>query len=804
MTASGSNGGAETQMAPHTDRKRRWPPLVSKLVGFILILTGLGFAIPGVQLATLGGSFYYLLCGVALVAAGLFFWKGSATGTWIFAATAAGTLAWALWEVGLNGWALFPRLGIFVLLGALVTLAHRLRRPRARSIGMQSGRRRWAVIATLGILSVAVAAYALSDREGPLEIADGPAPSLAASIWPFTNGSSRSDRYSALEQITPVNVAHLQVAWKTRLGMPPAGVVGAIQATPLMINDTLYTCNVINQVIALDIETGAIKWRFDPKLDLSTVAMGVCRGVAYYKVPDATGPCAERIISFSRDARMFAVDAGSGQRCAGFGRNGEVDMTQAMGAVKKGYYYLTSGPVIVRGKVIVGGSVLDGQSTLEPSGVIRGFDAVTGKFAWAWDMGRPDDHGLPPPGKTFTLGTPNAWAPLTGDSDLGMVYVPLGNATPDYVAAHRSDVMNKYTSSVVAIDVDTGSLRWHYQTTHRDVWDYDIASPATLIDLPTSKGMRQALIQPTKRGVFFVLDRRTGEPLVKTVEVPVPQNPVPGEKLSPTQPYPVGMPSFGGEKLTEAHMWGISPFDQLWCRIKFRQARYDGDFTPIGMKPTIVYPGYLGGSEWAGVAVDPERKLMALNVNHFAMYNQMITREEARKDNVKSYLAGSVPINLKAWPQEGTPYATRTGGFLSPLDTPCIQPPYGEVAVVDLKTRKTVWRQPLGTGRDTGPLGIPSMLPLRMGVPALGGPLVTRSGLMFIAATQERTFRAFDMRNGNLLWQDRLPAGGHSGPMSYYSKRSGRQFIIIPASGHPQMKNGQSDYLMAYALPKKK
>lgn len=779
------------------------PSRLLRFTAALLLLCGLSLAIPGLLLIALGGSPYYTVAGAGLAVSGILLWRARMAGAWLFLAVVTGTAVWAFWEAGLDGWALMPRLGLFVLLALLLAFALlRNRRKTARSQPKTARSLGVPAATAVTLLGLTGAAILLMEKQSSVAaIQQGAAPASMEGEWRFTGGSSRSDRFTGLQQITPGNVSRLKLAWQTHLGMPPGKIPGALQATPLMVNDRLYMCNMHNEVIALDLETGKPLWRFDPKIDMSAVFTGTCRGVAYYEQPGATGLCSTRIISFAIDARMFALDARTGQRCSGFGNNGEVSLLDGMGVTKTGYYYLTSAPVIVRGKVVVGGSVLDGQETGEPSGVIRGFDAVTGKFAWAWDMGRSNDHGLPAAGQTYTLGTPNAWAPLTGDEELGLVYAPLGNATPDYVSVHRSPEMNKYASSVVAIDAETGALRWYFQTTHRDVWDYDVASPPTLMDFPTAQGLRPGLIQPTKRGQFFVLDRRTGQPLVKTVERPVPQNPVPGEQLSPTQPYPVGMPSFGGERLTEAHMWGLTPFDQLWCRIKFKEARYDGDFTPIGLKPTIVYPGYLGGSEWAGVAVDPERKLMALNVNHFAMYNQMIRRADADRDNIKPFKAGVAALNIKAWPQAGTPYATKTGGFLSPLDTPCIKPPYSEIAVVDLNTRKTLWRQPLGTGRDTGPFGIPSMLPIRMGVPAMGGPLVTRSGLIFIAATQERTFRAFDVKTGKLLWQDRLPAGGHAAPMSYYSRRSGRQFIVIPASGHSQMRNGMADYLLAYALP---
>lgn len=775
------------------------PDRFLRLTAGFFIVTGLLLAVPGAWLIILGGSPYYAIAGLALAVAGALLWMERMSGAWLFGGVLLSTVAWALWESGLDGWALLPRLILFAPLGLLLLVAS-IRRAAAAHPAGRLARVNAAYAAAVGVLTVGTALLAFDGTQAPIGVERRGTVSSGEGEWPVVGGSNHSLRFSGLKQITPANVSQLQLAWKIHLGMPAKGF-GVLEGTPLMAGDVLYMCNMRNEVLALDPETGRTLWRFDPKIDDSAVNVGVCRGVAYYRQPDATGLCSARIISYAIDARMFALDAGTGERCPGFGTNGEVDLKEGMGAEEKGYYYLTSAPTIVRGKVIVGGSVLDGHRTGEPSGVIRGFDAVTGKFAWAWDMGRPGNHGLPPPGQTFTLGTPNAWAPITGDDELGLAYVPLGNATPDYVSAHRSPVMNAYGDAVVAIEVETGEVRWSFQTTHRDVWDYDVSSPATLVDFPTSQGLRPGLIQPTKRGEFFVLDRRTGTPLIKTEERPVPQDPVPGETVSPTQPYTVGMPSFGSDRLTEADMWGISPFDQLWCRIKFKEARYDGEFTPIGLKPTIIYPGYSGGFEWAGVAVDPERLLMALNINHIAMYDQMISRAEADRRGIRPFKAGGPPIDKNYVAQWGTPYAVRHAGFVSPLQVPCIKPPYGEIAVIDLATRTTLWRQPLGTGRDSGPVHLRSMLPIRMGVPTVGGPLVTRSGLLFIAATQERTFRAFELETGRLLWQDRLPAGGHAAPMTFYSNRSGRQFVVIPASGHFLMRNGKADYLLAYALP---
>jgi quinoprotein glucose dehydrogenase len=767
---------------------------LERVFATMLLLAGAGMALPGANLLMLGGSPYYLVAGVVLALAAIDLWRGKPRGAWLFLIVWIGTLLWALWESGLNGWALLPRLGLLTGMGIALALIRW--RPGARTA-------RPAATASIAALLLAGGSFAfMGSHTNASPASEAPtAATIADGQWPHIGRTVGADRFAPLDQITPDNVGQLKVSWTAHLGMPPKGLAGTIEATPLMIGGTLYTCNMNNVVVALDPDTGKTRWSFDPKIDPAGVAMAVCRGVTYHRQPGATGSCAARVFVATLDVRLIAIDAANGKRCQDFGQNGEISLLEGMGDVPKGYYYPTSPPTVIRNRLIIGGRVADGQMVNEPSGVIRAFDVVTGKLAWAWDMGHPDRQGLPPEGETYTRGTPNAWPPISGDDKLGLAFVPLGNPTPDYVMSHRTPEMRKYGSSVVALDVETGKERWHYQTTHLDVWDYDLPASASLVDFPTPNGLRPALIQPTKRGQFFVLDRETGKPLVRTVERPAPQGAALGETLSPTQPYPVGMPSLATPKLTEASMWGVTPFDQIWCRIRFKQARYDGDFTPVGTKPTIISPGYFGGTNWSGISIDPERRIMVANVMHFPMYNQLIPRADADPAVFQPALVGKHPISGVNWAQQGTPYAVKTEPFVSPLQIPCNQPPYSEIAAIDLGKRSILWREPLGTARDTGPWNIPSYLPVTVGVPALGGTLVTRSGLVFIAATQERAFRAFDLRSGNLLWKDRLPAGGHANPMSYRSPRTGRQYVMIPASGHSRFANGSADLLVAYALP---
>jgi len=778
------------------DRARRLlPAWLARITAVALLTIGLVLLAGGARLLWLGGSAYYVIAGLSLLVAAILFWRRRPGGAVVYALFLLFTVVWSLAEAGLDGWALAPRLGWFLLVGWLVAL-------------FTVPWRRWRIGVAIGfpLLLAAGVGVAILLSILPAGGTDTSPPQQAEAgqgEWPQTAGSLASLHYSPLTQINRGNVGRLEVAWVAHLGFPAGKHPAAIEATPIKLGRNLYVCDTANAVLALDADTGKVRWRFDPQLNRKTMFIGVCRGVAAYHVPGAVGLCADRILTTTLDARLIALDAETGRRCPGFGENGEVSLRTGMGDLPYALYLVTSAPTVVRGKVVLGGWVLDGQETKEPSGVIRAFDAATGKLAWAWDMAHPERTGLPPPGETYTRGTPNSWAPMSADEALGLVYVPTGNATPDYVAAHRPAYAEPYSSAVVALDVETGRPRWAYQMVHRDVWDYDTPSPPALVDWPTATGTVPALVQGTKRGEFFVLDRRTGAPLVKTIERRVPGHPVPGERLSPTQPYPVGMPSFAGGRLREADMWGLSPFDQLWCRIRFREARYDGAFTPIGLTPTIVYPGFLGGAEWGGVAIDPVRNLLIVNVNHFANYSRMVRRTDADRLGYTPRKPGQHdPSGLIISPQRGTPYANENSGFSSPLGVPCTEPPFGEIAAIDMKTRRTVWRKPLGTARDSGPLGTATHLPIDFGTPTIGGALATGAGLIFIAATQEKAFRAFDSRTGKLLWYRRLPAGGHANPMTYTSDVTGRQYVVVAASGHFALHDGPGDAIVAYALPR--
>ncbi|RZF63459.1 membrane-bound PQQ-dependent dehydrogenase, glucose/quinate/shikimate family [Sphingomonas populi] len=766
-----------------------------------LIAAGALLAWLGTKLALLGGSPWYLLSGLVMIVTAILGMRRSRRSTMVYWAFLALNLLWALWEVGLDGWALAPRLAMPTCIG-LYMLSPYYRRHVGSTEPLPGARLLWPGLALLLLAGIGTAFWA-DLTPGARSNAWGPAPAKPADGEWIAYGNDRGgSRFSPLAQITPANVGNLRPAWVYHTGnVGTPGHAASFEANPIKVGDRVYLCAGNNDVMALDPETGRQLWRHAAKANLDGVFGLTCRGVTYYRVPNATGFCSERIYTATLDARLLALDAATGRPCPSFGSGGQVDLKVGLGRVDKGYYFVTSPPALVRGRLVLGGWVTDGQKIQEPSGVIRAFDAVTGNFAWAFDTGRPDTHDLPPPGGNFTLGTPNSWAPMSSDEDLGLVYVPTGNATPDYFGGHRTALDDRYSSSVVALDAQTGSVRWSFQTTHHDLWDYDVASQPTLVDLP---GGIRGLLQPTKRGEIFFLDRATGKPLKKVVERPVPQGGVPGERLSPTQPYSPGFPSFGGPRPTEVRMWGLTPIDQAMCRIRFKQARFDGDMTPLSTDHyTITWPGYLGGIDWGGVSVDPQRNLMIVNNTQVANYNRLIPRAEANRLGIKAMNAVHMSDVGGPAAQEGVPYAAQIAPFLSPIAIPCQQPPYGHISAVDLRTGKLVWTRLFGTSRDSGPLALPTFVPIPMGVPNIGGSVATASGLTFIAATQEHAIRAYETATGRLLWKARLPAGGNASAATYWSSKSGRQFVVIAAGGHGAMLSGSSDQLVAYALPAK-
>jgi quinoprotein glucose dehydrogenase len=657
--------------------------------------------------------------------------------------------------------------------------------------------------------SVGLAGVAASPAAPASASAEHMQPEHTAANWTAFGGSDGATRFTPSGQITPANAASLQKVWEFHTGdLAPKdndAIKYAFQDTPQKIGDMLYVCSPSQILIALDAASGREKWRFDPKVDrkaMANVYHATCRAVAYHESA-SSAECPKRILYGTTDARLLAVDAITGKPCITFGDHGSVDLNAGMDNGVPGFVSMNSAPIVVHDVVITGHQVRDNQRDDAPSGVVRGFDAVTGALRWAWDMGRSDRAGAPAAGEHYTKGTPNVWTNMSADESLGLVYLPVGNSADDYFGGNRKPYEERFSSSMVALDAETGKVRWSFQTVHHDIWDYDLGSQGTLVDFPDgNKGTVPALIVSSKQGQLYVIDRRDGHPLLPVEEVAVPQGAAPGDFTAPTQPESHGLPDIIGDRLSERDGWGITPVDQLWCRIQFARSRYDGPYTPPTIGGTILYPGYNGGVDWGGVAVDTDRGILVVNNNRLANYNQLLTRPQADKLGLKPLGdPGASPNTTPGGdPEAGVPYADNGGPWMSPLDMPCLAPPWGYLGAIDLKTRQFLWRQPIGTGYDSGPLRMRSFVKLTIGTPNNGGSLVTRGGVTFIAATLDRYLRAFDTRTGKLLWEGRLPAGGQAAPMSY--EAGGRQYVVIAAGGHSFMQTKLGDSVIAYALPK--
>jgi quinoprotein glucose dehydrogenase len=809
--------------------------------GATLILLGLALAVGGMRLLLLGGSFYYLLAGLGVVASGALLIVGRRESLWLYALVLFGTTVWALVEVRLDWWQLLPRLDVWFALGLWLWLPFVTRRLRGMRDGndarLRGGRR--ALGAALMVAAiVGIVALLRSPHDDPGAFAAArmnasgstAAPFTAASDWTAYGRSGYGDRHAPARQITAQNVQQLQVAWTFHTGDfkgPGDPKEIANEVTPLKANGMLYLCTPHNIVIALDPETGRQRWRYDPKIDRQAKDYQhmICRGVAYHDsgayvgaaakawlpapVASAAAPdaprvvpkgavamsrihfdeCPRRIFAPTADATIVAINADTGQPCESFGDHGEIGLYENQPMRKRGFLNPTSPPLATRHVLIVGASVTDNASTDEPSGVIRGYDIETGRLLWNWDPSNPEGTAPLAPGQSYVRNAPNSWSVASVDEKLGLVYLPMGNQTPDMWGGRRDPQGERFSSAIVALDIATGRLRWAYQTVHHDLWDMDIGGQPSLVDLDTPQGRLPALIASTKRGDIYVLDRRDGKPIVPAPEQPVPQGAAAGDRVSPTQPF--SALSFKPPRLHERDMWGTTPFDQLICRIDFRKLRYDGIFTPPSEQGSLVYPGDLGVFDWGGISVDPLRQLAILNPDDMAFVSRLVPREQVGARRGAGDEHGLQPMT-------GTPFAVDLHPLLSPLGIPCQAPPWGYLAAVDLKTMQRVWMHKNGTIRDRAPFGIP----LPLGVPSLGGPLSTGGGVAFLSGTLDDYLRAYDVRNGRQLWQSRLPAGGQATPMSYVSGRSGRQYVVVMAGGHGSLGTKMGDSLVAYALPR--
>jgi len=628
--------------------------------------------------------------------------------------------------------------------------------------------------------------------------------------WPNYGNDPGGMRYSALAQINRDNVSKLKVAWIFHTGDVSDGSGGrkrsGFETTPILVDGTLYFTTPFNRVIALDPETGKQRWAYDPEID-KTLDYGdglVNRGVSTWldSARTAEQPCHRRVYEATQDARLISLDALTGKPCLDFGDSGQVSLRDVPG-YRAGWYHMTSPPAVIGDLIVVGSAINDNQLANMPAGVVRAFDVRSGALRWSWDpipnaspsSRSKDTTGSGPVAKADQenaeqrTGAANAWSIMAVDPQRDLIFVPTGSASPDYFGGlRRGD--NKWANSVVALHGKTGTIAWGFQLVHHDLWDYDSAPPPLLATLRRDTHDVPVVIQGNKTGLLYVLDRDTGKPVFPVEERRVPQSDVPGELASPTQPFPLAPPPLAAQKISAGDAWGPTQQDRDTCRAWIKTLRNEGIFTPPSLQGTLVMPGNLGGMTWSGYAFDPQHSLLIVNTNNLVAKIKLIPRKDFLRRDARAE-------DGEYSPQTGAPYGLFRRFLQSPSGLPCTAPPWGLLTAVDMNEGKIRWQIPLGSMQDFGG----KQPPIPPGSISLGGPIVTAGGLVFIAATFDPFFRAFDIETGKELWKAQLPASGHATPMTYRLPASGKQFVVIAAGSHPKIsEESLGDTLVAFTL----
>lgn len=624
----------------------------------------------------------------------------------------------------------------------------------------------------------------------------------SASAWEFPGGDAGGQRYSELNQITKQNVEDLEQAWEFAFNeAEESDYKSSLQVTPLYLPNGagghLAMCSPFGRIVALDPETGKERWRYDSGLDESTVRNHFkCRGITLWEDPikQPGEACKNRLIMAVIDRRMVAIDAKDGKPCEEFGDNGVVRLYESDGLEDRiPTVFSTSPAVVVNDNLVVGSQVEDFNSSNMPAGAVKAMDVRTGEFRWSFstipEQEQADEHW--PKNPASVSGAANVWAPMSVDAERNLVFVPTSSPSPDYYGVYRPGD-NRYANSVVALDGSTGEVVWHFQIVHHDLWDYDVPSQPILTDIERDGEMIPALVQTTKQGLVFMFNRVTGEPLFKIEERPVPKSLIEGEITSPTQPFPVKPLPLIDHNITEDDAWGFTFWDKGKCKKEFSKLRNEGIYTPFGTEPALYNPSALGGMNWGGASISIEDQLLIVNYSDTAMFGLLVPIEEANSSGHWN------PALTQVNAMKGTPYAIVMGAVVSPLGIPCSPPPWGKLAAIDLKTGDIKWKRALGSVHEMGPAAAP--FEIELGSPNLGGPLLTQTGVIFIGATADRRFRAFDSKTGDKLWTAELPFDGSGSPMTYMHK--GRQYVVIAAGGQIAFGRPTSDRIVSFALPK--
>lgn len=619
--------------------------------------------------------------------------------------------------------------------------------------------------------------------------------------WPAYGRDAGGSRYSPLDQINRSNVGKLAVAWTYRTGAEEVKAVStknaAFESTPILVDGLLYLSTPYNRVIALNPATGKEAWVYDPQVAGNHgYSELTSRGVSAWPAPGDNRKLMRRIFVATIDARLIALDAVTGNVIDGFGEKGQVDLSRDVRMVERGNYQVTSPPAVIGDMIIVGSSIGDNRGVELERGVVRAYDALTGKQKWRWD---PIPADLKDPAhKTWAgessikTGAANAWSIISADPARDLVFIPTGSPSPDFFGGERKGD-NRYANSVVALKASTGKLIWHFQVVHHDIWDYDVASQPMLIDVKRGGRTIPAVAVGTKMGLLFVLDRRNGKPVFPVEERPVPQSNIPGEQSSATQPFPTLPKPLIPHQLKPEQAWGLNEKDRDACQAKIASLRNEGIYTPPSLEGTLAIPGNVGGMNWSGMSFDAGRNLLITNTNNLPFVVKLIPRDDfakAREAGQANRLRGEFAR------QTGTPYAMYREPLMSPSGTPCVPPPWGSLSAVDLSTGEIRWQTPLGKIPALALIGEKAS---ELGSINLGGSFTSAGGLVFIAAAMDDKLRAFDVETGKTLWEGQLQASAQAAPMTYAV--DGKQFVVICAGGHGKLGTKRGDYVTAFALP---
>ena len=672
-----------------------------------------------------------------------------------------------------------------------------------------------------------------------------------------------SSQYSALDQINRKNVHKLEVAWVYRTGDADLENRSQIQANPIVVDGVLYATSAQLKVFALNAGTGEPQWTFDPfEGSYDLFGLGVNRGVTYW---EHNG---DRRILFAAASRLYAIDAGTGTPIESFGDNGSIDLREGLDRDIGDLFISSNTPGVIYDNLLIVPTRVSEGSNSAP-GHIRAYDVITGERAWIFHtIPYPGEFGYDtwPDGAWQRVGGANNWAGMTVDHGRGIVYVPTGSATPDFYGGARVG-QNLFANTLLALDARTGERIWHYQVIHHDLWDRDLPAPPNLVTVTHNGTPRQAVAQITKSAHVFLFDRDTGEPLFPVEELEVTASDLPGEVAWPTQPVPTLPPPFSRQEFTENDLTDVSPEARASAFARLTRVRSGGQFVPPSREGTIVLPGYDGGGEWGGAAVDPQGilyvnasempwilRMVGLRVDGgvslgatvyaneclychgtdlqgdpLGVYPSLVavssrmSRQaiEAAVTNgvgsmpahgylssdeleaVVAYISseqdGTTPSEsgVEATAASGIPTSGYTStGYIRFLDDeghPAIKPPWGTLTAIDLNDGSLIWQVPLGELDELTERGLPPT-----GTENYGGPIVSAGGVLFIGATKDQAFRAFNTNTGALLWETELPAGGYATPATYAV--NGRQYVVIAAGGG-KMGTKSGDSYVAFALP---